>query len=64
MILSSFTLKINVAMRSERPCTELDFRRQQYTGGPPYSRVIRFKTYRGYVKPRIIPNAIYNVIFL
>ena len=29
------------------------------TGGPPYSRVIRFKTYRGYGKPRIITNAIY-----
>ena len=34
------------------------------TGGPPYSRVIRCKTYRGYVKPRIIPHAIYNVIFV
>jgi hypothetical protein len=32
------------------------------TGGPPYPRVIRSKTYRGYVKQRIIPNAIYNVI--
>jgi hypothetical protein len=31
---------------------------------PPYPRVIRFKTYRGYVKLRIIPNAIYNVIFV
>jgi hypothetical protein len=30
---------------------------------PPYSRVIRSKTYHGYVKPRIIPNVIYNVIF-
>jgi hypothetical protein len=29
---------------------------------PPYARVIRSKTYRGYVKPRIA-NAIYNVIF-
>jgi hypothetical protein len=29
---------------------------------PPYSRVIRSKTYRGYVKPRIIPNAICNDI--
>jgi hypothetical protein len=37
-----------------------------YTRVPPYSRVIRFKTYRGYVKPRIILNAIYlyNVIFV
>jgi hypothetical protein len=26
---------------------------------PPYPRVIRSKTYRGYVKPRIIPNAMY-----
>jgi hypothetical protein len=31
---------------------------------PPYARVILSKTYRGYVKPRIIPNAIYNVIFV
>jgi hypothetical protein len=31
---------------------------------PPYPWVIRSKTYRGYVKPRIIPNAIYNVIFV
>jgi hypothetical protein len=29
-----------------------------------YPRVIRSKTYRGYVKRRIIPNAIYNVIFV
>jgi len=28
-------------------------------GGPPYPRVIRSKTYRGYVIPRIMPNAIY-----
>jgi hypothetical protein len=28
------------------------------------SQVIRFKTYRGYVKPQIIPNAVYNVIFV
>ena len=32
------------------------------TGGSPYLRVIRSKTYHGYVKPWIIPNAIYNVI--
>jgi hypothetical protein len=31
---------------------------------PPYSRLIRSKTYRCYVKPRIMPNAIYNVIFV
>jgi len=30
-----------------------------YTGRPPYPRVIRSKTYRGYRKPRIIRNAIY-----
>ena len=35
---------------------------QYYTGGPPYPRVIRSKTYSGYGKPRVIPNAIYNVI--
>jgi hypothetical protein len=28
------------------------------TGVPPYPRVIRSKTYRCYVKPRIIPKAI------
>jgi len=32
------------------------------TGGPTYLQVIRSKTYRGYVKLWIIPNAIYNVI--
>jgi hypothetical protein len=31
---------------------------------PPYSRVICSKTYHSYVKPRIIPNAIYDVIFV
>jgi hypothetical protein len=34
------------------------------TAVPPYPRVIRYKPYRGHVKPRIIPNAIYNVIFV
>jgi hypothetical protein len=34
------------------------------TGRPPYPRVIRSKTYRGYAKLRIIPNVIYNVIFV
>jgi hypothetical protein len=29
---------------------------------PPYLRVIRSKTYRGHVKPQIIPNATYNEI--
>jgi hypothetical protein len=31
-----------------------------YTGVPPYPQVIRSKTYRGYVKLRIVPNAIYK----
>jgi hypothetical protein len=31
---------------------------------PPYPLVIRSKTYRVEVKPRIITNAIYNVIFV
>jgi hypothetical protein len=35
-----------------------------YTVVPPYPRVIRSETYRGYVKPQVIPNAIYNVIFM
>jgi len=34
----------------------------QNTGGLPYPRVIHSKTYRGYVKLRIILNAVYNVI--
>ena len=32
------------------------------TGRLPYPQITRSKTYRGYVKPRIIPNAVYNVI--
>jgi hypothetical protein len=36
----------------------------QHTVVPPYPRVILSKTYRNYVKQRIIPNAIYNVIFV
>jgi hypothetical protein len=35
-----------------------------YTGVFRYPRVIRSKTYRGYVKPQITPNAIYNMIFV
>jgi hypothetical protein len=31
---------------------------------PPYPQVIHSKTYCGYVKPEIIPNAIRNVIFV
>jgi hypothetical protein len=31
---------------------------------PPYPRVIPSKTYRGYVKSRMIPNAIYKVIIV
>jgi hypothetical protein len=31
---------------------------------PPCPRVIRSKTYRVYVKPRIIPNDIHNVTFV
>jgi hypothetical protein len=38
--------------------------RRSDTVVPPYSRVIRSKTYCGYVKLRIVPNAIYNVIFV
>jgi hypothetical protein len=34
------------------------------TGVPLYPWVIRSKAYRGYVEPRVIPNAIYNVIFV
>jgi len=35
-----------------------------YTDRPPYSLVIRSMTYCGYMKPRIIRNAIYNAIFV
>jgi hypothetical protein len=35
-----------------------------YTGVPPYPQVVRSVNYRSYVKPRIIPNAKYNVIFV
>jgi hypothetical protein len=35
-----------------------------YTVVPPYPWVIRYKTYRGNGKPQIIPNALYNVIFV
>jgi hypothetical protein len=35
-----------------------------YINMPPYLWVIRSKSYRGYVKPRIIPNAIFKVIFV
>jgi hypothetical protein len=31
---------------------------------PLYPRVIRSKTYRGHVTPRIIPNAVHNVTFV
>jgi hypothetical protein len=34
------------------------------TAVPSYPWVICSKTYRGYVKPWIMPNAIYNVIFM
>jgi hypothetical protein len=33
-------------------------------GVPLYPQVIHFQTYSGYVKLRIIPNAICNVIFV
>jgi hypothetical protein len=35
-----------------------------YTGVLPYVRVILYNPYRGYVKRRIIPNAIYKMIFV
>jgi hypothetical protein len=36
----------------------------QSTGVPLYAHVICSKTYHSYVKPQIIPNAIYNIIFM
>ena len=41
---------------AEHPLGEVDY------SGPPYLRVIQVKIYRGYVEPRIISKAIYNVI--
>jgi hypothetical protein len=38
----------------------LQWNEKQYRGGPPYPQVICSKTYRSYVKPRIILNAYYN----
>jgi hypothetical protein len=35
-----------------------------YIVAPVYPQVTCSKTYRGYEKPRIIPNAIHNVIFV
>ena len=32
------------------------------TGILPYTQVVCSKTYRGYMKPHIIPNAIHNVV--
>jgi hypothetical protein len=34
----------------------------QKTGRPPYPPAVCSKTYHGYAKLRIIPNAAYNVI--
>jgi hypothetical protein len=34
------------------------------TSVPPYPQVIRSKTYHGYVKPWIMLNTIYNMIFV
>jgi hypothetical protein len=38
--------------------------RERERGVTPVSRVIRSKSHRASVKPRIILNAIYNVIFV
>jgi hypothetical protein len=48
------------------PCTNIHICVYIYiiTVFPPYPRVIPSKPYRGYVKRWIIPNAIYNVIFV
>jgi hypothetical protein len=37
---------------------------KNHTVVPPYPRIIRSKTYRSYMKPQIIPNAIYIMIFV
>jgi hypothetical protein len=44
--------------------SEVHFVGYFYTGVPSCTLVIRSKTYRGYVKLRIIPKAIYKVIFM
>jgi hypothetical protein len=35
-----------------------------YAAVPPYPWVMCSETYRGHMKPWIIPNAIYNTIFV
>jgi hypothetical protein len=40
----------------------INFKRSKVA--PPYPQVIRSETNRGYVKPRIIPNTKYKVIFV
>jgi hypothetical protein len=54
------TVELNILMWLSAP----ENRIERTTVVPPYPRVIRSKTYCGYVKPRIIPNAIYNVTFV
>jgi hypothetical protein len=61
MMLVRYDLIINYAKIRVNNLTPVQF---AYRGVTPYPRAIRSKTYRGYVKPQIIPNAIRNVIFV
>jgi hypothetical protein len=53
-------VQINKIMKQKQVNTIWEVIR--HTGVPPYLQVIGYKTYRGNVKPRIIPNTIHNVI--
>jgi hypothetical protein len=62
-----FGSNLSIEETSELPPTELkDLKRSERsvatTVVPPYSRVIRSKIYRGYVKPRIIPSATFTIM--
>ena len=59
--VEQFAIDVDVRLNCWRGVMLLHACRRS-TGGPPYPRVIRSKTYRGYVKPRIVPNAICNLI--
>jgi hypothetical protein len=48
----------------EEECVASKMFGHRYTVVPPYARVIHCKTYRVYVKSRIIPNSIYDAMFM
>jgi hypothetical protein len=56
----TFLQHFNLFLHSQKVCVYYS----EYTVVPPYPWVIHSKTYSGYAKPQIIPNALYNVIFV